>query len=117
MQEDINYENLFSVLKFMLKMLVDADEFTFFIRREGSWEIYRTENDSIKQLSKEEEGKVNKEMQYIKPCFLYKAKAKDVLYPCIQEIIDARNYANVRCMHTYRIVELAGEVQDVGEPI
>jgi cAMP-specific phosphodiesterase 4 len=31
MQEDISYSNLYSVLKFMVKILVDADEFSFFI--------------------------------------------------------------------------------------
>jgi cAMP-specific phosphodiesterase 4 len=39
MQEDISYSSLFSVLKFMVKILVDADEFTFFIRRETEWEV------------------------------------------------------------------------------
>ena len=40
MQDDLSYNSLFSVLKFMVKILVDADEFTFFIRREQEWEVF-----------------------------------------------------------------------------
>lgn len=40
MQDDLSYNSLFSVLKFMVKILVDADEFTFFIRREQEWEVH-----------------------------------------------------------------------------
>lgn len=67
MQEDISYENLYSVLKFLLKLLVDADEFTFFIHRDKDWEVYSSSNDSIKDLTAEEAQSITDELSYIRP--------------------------------------------------
>lgn len=67
MQEDISYENLYQVLKFLLKSLVDADEFTFFIHRDKDWEVYSSQNDSIKDLTVEEASKITEELNYIRP--------------------------------------------------
>lgn len=53
MQEEITYNCLFSVVKAMIKTLVDADDLTFFIRTKGDWAVYSTEEDSIQQISKE----------------------------------------------------------------
>jgi hypothetical protein len=39
MQEDVSYDVIFWVLKYMIKTLVNADAFSFFIKREKQWEV------------------------------------------------------------------------------
>ena len=72
MQEDISYENLYQVLKFLLKILVDADEFTFFIHRDKEWEVYSSANDSIKDVTPEEAQRVTDELTYIRPFCIHR---------------------------------------------
>lgn len=50
MQEEVSYGNIFQVLKYMVKTLVDADEYSFFIHRDSEWEYYSSRSDSIEQL-------------------------------------------------------------------
>jgi cAMP-specific phosphodiesterase 4 len=39
MQEEVSYESLVAILNYMIKTLVDADCFSFFIKREKQWEV------------------------------------------------------------------------------
>ncbi|CAD8126757.1 unnamed protein product [Paramecium sonneborni] len=93
MQEDISYENLYQVLKFLLKILVDADEFTFFIHRDKDWEVYTSANDSIKDITPEEAQKVTDELTYIRPAYIHRVDSKQNQYPQIQETCKTNSYA------------------------
>ncbi|CAD8156083.1 unnamed protein product [Paramecium octaurelia] len=93
MQEDISYENLYQVLKFLLKILVDADEFTFFIHRDKDWEVYSSANDSIKDVTPEEALKVNDELTQIRPSYIHRVDSKLNQYPQIQETCKTNAYA------------------------
>ncbi|CAK91630.1 unnamed protein product (macronuclear) [Paramecium tetraurelia] len=93
MQEDISYENLYQVLKFLLKILVDADEFTFFIHRDKEWEVYQSSNDSIKDVTPEEAQRVTDELAYIRPFCIYRIDPKQRQYPQIEDTCKTIGYA------------------------
>lgn len=50
----------------MVKILVDADEFCFIIRKDKGREIYSTHNDSIVELNSLQDDQIEMEMSLVK---------------------------------------------------
>jgi hypothetical protein len=40
MQEEVTYINIYSVLKHLVKILIDCDKFSFLIHKNDSWGLY-----------------------------------------------------------------------------
>ncbi|CAD8107871.1 unnamed protein product [Paramecium sonneborni] len=76
MQQDSSYKNLQQVLQFLLKILLDADEFTFFIHLDKKWEIYQFSNNSIKVITFDEAQRIIDELTYIHQLCIHRIDLK-----------------------------------------
>lgn len=50
-QEEVSYQNIIQLMKYVLKSMIDCDEFTYIIREEDQVNMYQTLTDSYQLLS------------------------------------------------------------------